>query len=163
MKSCAFFGHRKGDYEKEEKILLLVLAELIQRYHVTQFYAGGRGAFDWLGARLIAGLREENPQIRLTQVLSYIPTEKEQPKRLYFDDTVYLLERKVPLRFSILETNKLLVDKVDFVISGVKYCGGGARKAVEYAQKRGKTVIDVCREKEDLFVKEVLERSLTQR
>ncbi|MBQ7770057.1 MAG: hypothetical protein IJ373_02605 [Clostridia bacterium] len=158
MKSCAFFGHRKGDYEKEEKVLFAVIAELIERYQVVQFYAGGRGVFDWLGARLVADLRVKNPQIKLTQVLSYIPKEKEGTKPLYFDDTVYLLERKVPPRFSILETNKLLVEKVDFVVSGVKYCGGGARTAVEYAQKRKKTVIDVCKGKEDFFIKQILER-----
>ena len=35
-----------------------------------------------------------------------------------YDDSVYLLEKAVLPRFAIVETNKLLVQKVDFVVSG---------------------------------------------
>lgn len=111
-----------------------------------------------VGVRLLSELRKQDSRVRLTKVLSYIPTKKDESELLYFDDTVYLLERKVPPRFCILETNKILVEKVDFVVSGVKYCGGGARKAVEYAEKKGKTIIDVCKGKEDLFIKEIFQK-----
>ena len=42
-----------------------------------------------------------------------------------FDDSVYLLERKVPKRLAIIETNKCLVDKADYIIAGVILHGGG--------------------------------------
>ena len=156
MKSCAFFGHRKGEYSQEERILFEVLKRLIERYQVFQFYIGARGDFDWLATALLSELRKQYPFVRLTKVLSYIPKEKEQSQPQYFDDSIYLLERKVPPRFCILETNKMLVDKVDFVISGIKYCGGGARKAVEYAERKKKVIIDVCKGTEDNFIKELL-------
>ena len=46
-------------------------------------------------------------------------------------------------RFAIVETNKLLVQKVDFVVSGVQHEWGGAYQAVAYAEKQGKMVIEL--------------------
>ena len=62
---------------------------------------------------------------------------------VFFDDSVYLLERTVPPKYAILETNYTLIRKVDFIVSGVKYTFGGAAKAIDYAKKQKKTVIDV--------------------
>lgn len=61
----------------------------------------------------------------------------------YFDDSVYLLEKQVPPKFAISETNKILVKKSDFIVSGVWHNWGGAYSAVEFAKRQGKTVIDV--------------------
>lgn len=54
-----------------------------------------------------------------------------------------MLERKVPERLAIIETNKCLVDKVDFIVVGVITHGGGAYAACEYAHKRKKPIISV--------------------
>lgn len=142
VKSCAFFGHRVGNYTDVEGHLKEILIHLIEKEGVAQFYSGGRGAFDQLGVRLVAELKKRYPDIKITRVLSYIPKEKEEYTPLYFDDSVYLLERQVPAKYAIIETNKLLVDKADFIISGVKYSFGGAARAVEYAKKK-KEVIEL--------------------
>lgn len=143
MKACVFFGHRKGDYKSVESKINKVVMDLIEREEVTQFYSGGRGAFDWLCARLVSKLKEKYPHIKLTRVLSYMPRKKEEYDLPYFDDSVYVLEKKVLPRFAIIETNKALVDKVDFVVSGVYRSFGGALQAVEYAKRKGKSVVDI--------------------
>lgn len=75
-KSCAFFGHRDFLYGTYEKQVREIVVSLIEKEQVTQFYAGGRGAFDWFCAKIVADIKKEYSQILLTQVLSYIPEKK---------------------------------------------------------------------------------------
>lgn len=117
---------------------------LIEMQGVTQFYSGFRGDFDVFCSQFIYDYKERYPQIKNTLVLSYIPNNSEVfqlPK--YFDDSVYLLERKVPKRLAIIETNKLLVEKADFIVSGVIAHFGGAYQACEYARKLKKPLASV--------------------
>ncbi|MBQ3019252.1 MAG: hypothetical protein IJD77_01520 [Clostridia bacterium] len=72
-----------------------------------------------------------------------MPQKKEEYDLPYFDDSVYVLEKKVLPRFAIIETNKALIDKVDFVVSGVYHSFGGALQAVEYAKRKGKSIVDI--------------------
>lgn len=75
-------------------------------------------------------------------VLSYIPTKKyDLPK--FIDDSIYLLERNIPKPFAIIETNKCLVNKVDYIVAGIIWHQGGASMAVEYANKRKKPIINL--------------------
>lgn len=94
-----------------EKLLKTIL-DLIEDKGVTQFYSGFRGDFDAFCSSLIFELKGCYPQIRNTMVLSYIPEASVEndntfilPK--YFDDSIYLLERSVPKRLAIIETNVL--------------------------------------------------------
>ena len=145
MKSCAFFGHRdiyeKGLFERVTKILI----ELIENEGFTQFYSGGRGAFDSCCAEAVSKLRKRYPQIKNTLVFSYLPPPNQKYELSHiFTDSVYLLEKRVPPPYAILETNKALVDKADCLLVAIKYSFGGAWKAVEYAKRRGKRIINVC-------------------
>ena len=142
MASCAFFGHRHINAEQYRDKLLQTLIDLIENKGVTQFYSGFRGDFDGYCSRLIHGLKVRYPQIKSTLVLSFIPVgEFTLPD--CFDDSVYLLERQVPKRLAIIETNKCLADKVDYIVAGVITHGGGAYAALEYAYKRKKPIISV--------------------
>lgn len=143
MKTCTCFGNRKfiwtDEYrEKLQKILL----NLIQNENVTKFFCGYRGNFDKGFANAVGNLREFFPQIRNTYVLSYRPNEEfELPN--CFDDSVYLLERQVPQRLAIIETNKCMVNKSDIVVAGINYRYGGSYAACEYAYKRKKIIISL--------------------
>lgn len=142
MKSCAFFGHRDMYVEEYRDKLLQTLTDLIENKGVIQFYSGFRGNFDRFCGSLIHGLKGSYPQIKNTMVLSYIPN-REFMLPDYFDDSVYLLERRVPKPLAIIETNKCLVDKVDYIVAGVLTHGGGAYAALEYAHKRKKPIISL--------------------
>lgn len=138
MKSCVFFGH-KDDFDcfKYEKEMQYLLRRFIIKENVTQFYCGGRGRFDSFCAQTVHKLKKEFPYIKMTLVYSYIPREKEKDEPPYFyDDSVYLLEKRVPPRFAISHTNRLLVDVCDYIVSGVSHSWGGAAKATEYAQRK---------------------------
>lgn len=142
MHSCTFFGHRNFDYSEYDKQIEYIISDLIMHQQVSTFYNGFRGNFDRLCACAVHNLKQNFPQIKNILVLSYHPTKKDElPK--YFEESVYLIERSVPQRFAIVETNKLIADAVDFIISGVKFDFGGACSARDYAQKRGKTIIEL--------------------
>ena len=144
MKSCVFFGHAKYDYEPYREKIKNSIVELIEKYAVTQFYSGGRGAFDGICSRIVAELKSDYPHLKNTLFLSYLPKGKDEfilPKAI--DDSVYFLETRVPPKYAILRTNELAVQRADFVLSGVRYSWGGAARAVEFARKKGKRVFSV--------------------
>ena len=144
MLSCAFFGHRDVDYFSYCEKIETILIDLIKNCGVTQFYSGYRGSFDRLCAYLVWELKFRYPNIKKTLFLSYLPYKKADfslPK--FFDDSVYLLEKSVPLRFAIPHTNRKIVDLSDYILSGVNHDYGGAFNACSYARKHGKTVIDI--------------------
>lgn len=134
--------------EQYREKLLQILVDLIENKGVTQFYSGFRGDFDVYCSKAVAELKAIYPQITNTMVLSYIPQSAEHSDNAFvlpqcFDDSVYLLERYVPKRYSIVETNKLLVDAVDFIVAGVLLRCGGAYNACKYARKRKKTIFNL--------------------
>ena len=135
--------------EQYREKLLYIITDLIENKGVTQFYSGFRGDFDIYCSNLIHELKARYPQIKNTMVLSYIPqTPPDEPEYAFklpycFDDSIYLLERQVPKRLAIIETNKLVVDMADYIISGAVYQGGGAYAAIEYAHKRNKPIISI--------------------
>ena len=75
MKSCAFFGHRDGLYESERQRIKETVIALIKNERVTQFYCGGRGAFDGICGEIVHCLKKDFPWKKNTLVLSYIPQE----------------------------------------------------------------------------------------
>ena len=64
----------------------------------------------------------------------------------YITDTLYALERRVPPRYAVLETNKAMVDKADCLVVGIVKEWGGAWQTVEYAKRKKKRIINVCEE-----------------
>ena len=137
MKSCAFFGHGDLNYREHQKEIENSIVDLIENYQVGQFYTGGRGAFDNFCAQQVARLKGKYPHIKNTLVLSYRPKNGWILSKIY-DDSIYLLEENVPPKYAISRTNKILVEKVDFVITAVWKSWGGARVAHDYAERRGK-------------------------
>lgn len=148
MKSCAFFGHRNINVEQYREKLLQVIVDLIENKDVTQFYSGYRGNFDIYCSCLVGQLKDKYPQLKNTMVLSYIPEASGRSDNAFilpqcFDDSVYLLERYVPKRYAIIETNKLLVDAADYIVAGVIMRCGGAYGACRYARKKKKSIFNV--------------------
>ena len=138
MSAVAFFGHRDFDFtpyaEKiREKIVSLIGAG------ATAFYNGMRGNFDVLCAEIVRGLKPRYPHIENILVLSYLPREGWRLPR-GFDGSVYLLERPVPPRFAIYYTDRAIVERADFILSGIVLKNGGAWSACRYALKCGKPV-----------------------
>ena len=142
--SCAFFGHRNFDYRPYEDKIRSVVVDLIN-CGVTEFYNGYRGRFDGTCAKIVHELKAQYPQIKNIMVLSYVPDEKfEKPD--IFDETVYLLEKRVPFKYAISHTNKRLVQTADYIVSGVVRKWSGAKSACDYAKYLYRTIFYVVQD-----------------
>lgn len=66
MKICCFAGH-SNIYDNQEKLkfnLKNEIIKLIEKEKVNIFYCGGKGAFDWLCAKVINELKQDHPFIK---------------------------------------------------------------------------------------------------
>ncbi len=135
---CCFFGHR--DAPKEIKpTLKRVLVDLIENKNVDMFYVGNYGNFDFLVQKILKELKEIY-LIKCYIVLSYIPKKDEYSD---YSNTIYFDEiNEKPYKSRIIETNKLMLAKSDYVVTYVKHFGN-ARDFKELAQAQNKTVINI--------------------
>lgn len=141
MATCTFFGHRQI-HENIEPSLKAALTELIENENVCEFYVGCEGQFDRTAKSVLLELKKEYPHIKITVVLAYLNKQYEDLPDSLFPEG---LER-VPLRFAIPKRNEWMINHSDFVIAYVRWCYGGSGKAVEYAERKGKTVINLVKE-----------------
>ena len=132
-KSCFLMGNRHTPSSIREQ-----LAEVVKRhiteYDVTSFTVGRYGNFDSLAAGVLREMKKQYPNVELYLLAPYALTQKTEIP-MDFNGTFYPegLE-KVPLRYSIVQANRYMVQNSDFLIS---YCQhiGNTRKIVEYAQR----------------------------
>lgn len=61
-----------------------------------------------------------------------------------YDDSVYPPLENTPLRFAIVKRNQWMIDNSQLIVAYVKYSWGGATKAVTYAKKKNKQIINLC-------------------
>ncbi|MBE6786714.1 MAG: hypothetical protein E7537_00025 [Ruminococcaceae bacterium] len=133
MKSCTFIGHR--DTPKEiEPILETALNDLIINKKVTKFYVGTHGSFDNMAQRVLGKLKKQYDWIDYSIVLAYIPKDKEEYKD--YLETIYPdgLE-KVPKKYAIIERNKWMIKKCDFLVCYVEHTFSNSYSFKEFAEK----------------------------
>lgn len=133
-----FCGHR--DILCSEKLtrnLRFVLCDLISQ-GADEFLLGGYGTFDSMAAMAVRELKSTYPHIRSTLVLAYL--DRDYNAELY-DDTIYPLLERVPLRYAISQRNRWMVDTADVVVSYVIHSYGGAATTLRYAEQKKKRVI----------------------
>ena len=142
MSSATLFGLRDFDYSPYRDKIRVIIIDLIENHGVEEFLSGFRGDFDGLCAEIISDLKTRYPSVKNIMVLSYHdPKDFVLPK--YFDESVYLLERRVPPRYAISYTNQEMILRADFVISGVFYHFGGAYAAWKFARQKKKIILDI--------------------
>lgn len=141
MNTCAFIGNRDATNEIKEN-LRIAIENLIKEKRVEQFYFGNHGAFDFMVRDVLKELKSNYPQIRYNIVLAYIPRKKDEYED--YINTIYLdgLEN-VPPRFAIIERNKWMIKKCDYLICYVKNTFSNANKFKEFAEKKGKIIIEL--------------------
>ena len=136
---CSLFGHRDTP-ETIKATLKTVLIDLIENKNVNIFYVGNNGAFDRIARDLLKEIKKTH-KINYYVVLAYIP----QKNNGYdYSDTVYFDELNFkPQRLRIVERNKLMINKSDIVVTYVTHITGGAAEFKAFAQRKGKTVINI--------------------
>jgi len=76
-------------------------------------------------------------------VLPYRLSEEEYYEK-YYDDIYYPLPRNVYFKNAIFERNKWIINNSDLLMCYVKNKTGGAYKALRYAEKQNKTIINLA-------------------
>ena len=136
MKSCFFIGHREASIE-----ILTALTEAVERhiaeFGVTEFIVGNYGGFDRMAEKVVITAKAQHPEITLSILLPYHPSEHLVDCPTGFDNTFYPPGmEKVPRKLAIVQANRYMVDHVDYLIAYAWHPASNARNLLEYAQKR---------------------------
>lgn len=147
MKSCFFIGHREADERLLPK-LIDTIERLVVSEGVTCFYVGGYGGFDQIAATAVKQVKQQHPEIILMLVLPYHPAERPMETPYGFDGTYYPEGMEtVPRRFAIVQTNKHMVDSIDWLVAYVRHGASNSHRILEYAKKRSVPHINLAMEK----------------
>lgn len=141
--TCTFFGHRDVPSIVKQP-LKEILIDLIENKNVDVFYVGNQGDFDKIVKQTLEELCLIYKSISYCEVLAYIPGKREEFDYKDYSKTIYpsVLEKK-PAKYAIIERNKWMIEKSQYVVTYVRY-SGGAGKFKEIAEKKGRTVIDIA-------------------
>ena len=112
------------------------------------FYCGGYGQFDFMAARAVNAARALFKDVRCENLLvtPYITESHARSMAqamTLFDGTVYPPLENVPYRLCIARRNRWMIEQADIVVAYVKHARGGAFSMLEYAKRRGKTIISI--------------------
>lgn len=149
--TVSFFGHREIENALEvERKLEAKITELIQTKQYIEFLVGREGEFDILAASVVKRVKKriDHGNCSLILILPYMKAEfRDNEKEFleYYDD-VEICEQsaKAHYKAAMQIRNRAMVDRSDLVISCIKHKSGGAYKTVQYAEKQGRTVINIA-------------------
>lgn len=152
-KACCFSGHRKIESDKID-ILCQRLENTVRKLIADgymDFYTGGAVGFDTLAAQAVLTLEEEYPDIRLhvikpceNQTRGWSDENREKHDKInekafevkclsqgYYDGCMQV-------------RNRFLVDNCNLLVAYLTKSDGGSAYTVRYAEKSGKTVINLA-------------------
>ena len=151
FKSCSCFGHNKINVSKHLKEKLMsIFKELISKENVKYFYFGGFGEFDDLCHSIITELKNEHPEIYRIFCLSDPRQQRLSKRPKWLKDEDYEEITYLDLNFDYWYTriyyrNCEIIDRSDFVVFYVNHTEkSGAYKALQYAIKKKKQIINIC-------------------
>lgn len=150
-RSCSVFGHSKIEVTTELKgNLISVFETLITKENVKYFYFGGFGEFDDLCHTVLTELKNKYPQIYRIFCLAD-PRQLELSKRpKWLKDEDYEEITYLDLDYDYWYTriyyrNCEIIDRSDFVVFFVNHSEhSGAYKAMRYALKKKKRILNIC-------------------
>lgn len=144
--TVTFCGHGKL-YNQSRNFSMwldIILPSLIEGGADT-FYLGGYGDFDSLATAAVRRQKATYPHIEAVLVLAYLNREVDTS---CYDSTTYPPLENVPPRYAIVRRNEWMVRESSMVISGVIHKWGGAAKTLDYAQRKGKVIIQYPRQEQ---------------
>ena len=154
--TVSFFGHRYlgNPFQIEDK-LEEIIRSLIEGHEYVDFLVGKNGEFDQLVSSTVRRTRRvyRDDNSSLVLVLPYATSEylnNQQYYEEYYDDIdVSFSASGAHPKAAIQTRNREMVDRSDLVIFFVEHKSGGAYQTMQYAQKKGKTIINLAAEEED--------------
>ena len=145
----AIIGHRDLDY-KNYKIAETKLIQLLRTLtddNCIEVYLGKNGDFDNLAASVIKRMKKEagDEMIYMTLVLPYQVRDIEFYERSY--DRVLIPDslHGVHPKSAITKRNFWMIEECDLFVCFVTESGGGANRALKYAEKLGKRIVNLSK------------------
>jgi hypothetical protein len=147
--TVTFLGHRElPNMFALEEPLTMILRELINSKEYVEFLVGRDGDFDQLAASTVRKAIGDYAcgNASLILVLPYERAEyrdNRESYEAYYDEVEICSEAAAAHpKAAIFVRNKSMVDRSDLVICAIEH-GGGAAKAMKYAEKCGKRIINL--------------------
>lgn len=141
----AMFGHRDFNCHRQlEERLIPVLRDLIRKKKFIEIYMGRDGEFDTYAATLVKRVQKDYDDyhaIEFNLVLPYPKKDMEDFEKYY--DRVDIPISAHP-KLAITKRNEWMVEQADLVICYIERESGGAYKAVQYAKKLDKEIINLA-------------------
>ena len=147
--TVSFFGHRcLPDIFALEEQLIEILRELVMTKEYVEFLIGSDGDFDQLAASTVRFVIRNygNGNASLILVLSYERADYRDNREsfeAYYDEVLICYESSIAHPKAAIEVrNRVMIERSDLVICAVEH-SGGAEKAMRYALRQGKKVINL--------------------
>ena len=141
--TVSLFGHKViNDLRGLHDQLLPILRKLMEENAYVTFLIGRNGEFDEYAASVIKSLKEENGDITL--VLPYTVANLIYYEKYYDHIVIPECMYGVHPKAAITARNRWMVECSDLVICYVNHEKGGAYRALKYAEKLNKRVINLC-------------------
>lgn len=117
MKSCFFIGHREASTEILPALSATIEQHIVE-YGVTVFIVGHYGGFARLVASALNEAKIHRPEITLSMLIPYHPSECPIELPPGFANTFYSPGmEKVPRGLAIVRANRYMVEHVDYLIA----------------------------------------------
>lgn len=148
--TVSLFGHRQiDDPFSVERVLEIMVRQLLAEKEYVEFLVGRDGEFDLLAASVIKRCRravgEENSA--LIWMLPYPTAEYRDHEEEYLNyyDAVEVSQNAAGAHFksAMQIRNREMVDRSDLVIFCVEHQKGGAYQSIRYAEKQGVPFINI--------------------
>ena len=134
-KRCFFIGHREASDDLLPALRAAIEQHIVE-YGVTEFLVGKYGGFDRLAAQCVIAAKQKHPDITLTLLLPYHPSERKIDLPQGYDGSCYPPgQESVPRQVAIVRANRYAVDQSDNLIAFVWHAGSNARNILDYAQR----------------------------
>lgn len=143
-KICAFFGHRDTPYTIAlENRLEQTVRQLISQ-GVDEFWCCEQGTFDWMARSLMLKLKKEFHHITICYICAYRCSKSKLKWLAEHFDIIYPDEvANGLLKFAIPRRNSYIINNADIIICYVNRKSGGAYRAMQFALRKGKTIINL--------------------
>ena len=147
----SFFGHRElSDPFAIEERLEQLLRQIIQTKEYVDFLVGRDGEFDQLVSSAIRRCKEKYGCGNVSHIL-VLPYERADYRdnresfEQYYDEVEICYESsQAHPKAAIFERNKQMALRADLIICDIEHNYGGAFKAVQYAERLGKRIINLA-------------------
>lgn len=147
---CTFFGHSElwGAEEEIKSALAAVCRRLVDEEGITTFLLGNQGAFDGIAASVLLQIKEEHPEIQRILVIPYLTESINRDKEWFahrYDEILRPTELMgIHYKSAISSRNRWMTSRADVVLAYVRHESGGAAKALRYARRLGKVIINLA-------------------